>query len=195
MKKHKLTFLATSILMGLIPMLVAAVTISTVAIYKTKNNLEERVYLQLQACAISVREYFEWDINEDILEVDEVSLDFIDSLKVQDVDLTLFIEDVRFITSIYNENGERNVGTKAADGIWALVKQGKDYRTNGTIIGGKEYYVYYTPVSNESGEIIGMAFAGMPESLVKENIMSNTMSMVLVAVCTAAFCIVIIVLI
>ena len=195
MKKHKLSFLATSMLIGLIPLLVAAVTISIVAIYKTKSNLEERVYLQLQACAISVREYFEWDINEDILEVDEVSLDFIDSLTVQDVDLTLFLEDVRFITSIYNENGERNVGTKASAGIWDLVKQGQDYHTNGTIIGGREYYVYYTPVCSESGEIIGMAFAGMPESLVKENITANTMSMVLVAACTAAFCIVIIVLI
>ena len=195
MKKHKLTFLATSILIGLIPLLVAAVTISIVAINKTKSNLEERVYLQLQACAISVREYFEWDIDEDILEVDEVSLDFIDSLKVQDVDLTLFLEDERFITSIYNEDGERNIGTKAAEGIWDIVRQGEDYLTNGTVIGGKEYYVYYTPVRSESGEVVGMAFAGMPESLVKENITSNTMSMVLVAVCTAVFCIVIIVLI
>ncbi len=195
MKKHKLTFLATSILMGLIPLLVASVTISAMAINKTKSNLEERVYLQLQACAMSVREYFEWDINEDILEVDEVSLEFIDSLKIQDVDLTLFIEDVRFITSIYNESGERNIGTKASEGIWDFVRQGKDYLTNGTVIGGNKYYVYYTPVYNESGEIIGMAFAGMPESFVNENITSNTMSMVLVAVFTAAFCIVIIVLI
>ena len=195
MKKHKLTFLATSILIGLIPLLVAAVTISIVAINKTKSNLEERVYLQLQACAISVREYFEWDIDEDILEVDEVSLDFIDSLKVQDVDLTLFLEDERFITSIYNEDGERNIGTKSSEGIWDLVKQGKDYNAKGTVIGGKEYYVYYTPVRSESGEVVGMAFAGMPESFVNENITSNTMSMVLVAVCTAAFCIVIIVLI
>ncbi|MBD5540096.1 MAG: hypothetical protein HDR00_02725 [Lachnospiraceae bacterium] len=195
MKKHKLSFLATSMLIGLIPLLVAAVTISAVAIYKTKNTLEERVYLQLESCAISVREYFEWDINEDILEVDEVSLDFIDSLTVQDVDLTLFIEDERYITSIYNEDGKRNIGTKASEGIWDIVKQGEDYYTNGTIIGGREYYVYYTPVSNENGKIVGMAFAGMPESLVNENIMSNTMSMVLVAVCTAVFCIVIIVLI
>ena len=195
MKKHKLTFLATSMLMGLIPLLVAAVTISTVAVCRTKHNLEERMYLQLQACAISVREYFEWDINEDILEMDEVSLDFIDSLTVQDVDLTLFLEDVRFITSIYNEDGERNVGTKASEEIWNIVKQGEDYYTNGTIIGGKEYYVYYTPVCNKNGEVLGMAFAGMPESIVKESITSNTRSMVLVAVCTAAFCVVIIVLI
>ena len=191
MKKRKLSFLATIMLMGLIPMLVAAVTISIVAVYKTKNNLEERVYLQLQACAISVREYFEWDISENILEVDEDSLGFIDSLTEQDVDLTLFLEDERFITSIYKEDGERNIGTKASDGIWDLVKQGKDYYTNGTVIGGKEYYVYYIPVCNEDGEAVGMAFAGMPESLVKENITSNTKSMVLAAVCIAIFCILI----
>lgn len=195
MKKHKLTFLATSMLMGLVPLLVAAVTISAVAVYKTKNNLEERVYLQLQACATAVREYFEWDIKEDILEADEVSLGFIDSLTVQDVDLTLFLEDVRFITSIYNEDGERNIGTKASEGIWDIVKQGKDYYTNGTVIGGKEYYVYYTPVYGKNGEVIGMAFAGMPESLVNENITSNTMSMLLISICTAVLCIVIIVLI
>ncbi len=181
--------------MGLIPLLVAAVTISTVAVYKTKNNLEESVYLQLQACAISVREYFEWDINENILEVDDASLDFIDSLTEQDVELTLFLEDVRFITSIYNEDGKRNIGTKASEGIWNLVKQGKDYCTNGTKIGGRDYYVYYIPVCNTSGEVVGMAFAGMPESLVKENIASNTKSMVLVALCIAAFCILAIVLI
>ena len=195
MKKHNLSFLATSILMGLIPLLVAAVTISTVAVYKTKNNLEERVYLQLQACAISLRKYFEWDINENILEADEESLDFIDSLTEQDVDLTLFLDDVRFITSIYNEDGERNIGTKASDGIWEIVKQGKDYYTNGTVIGGKKYYVYYIPVCRENGEVVGMAFAGMPESLVKENITANARSMVLAAVCIAAFCIVVIVLI
>ena len=195
MKKHRLSFLATSILIGLIPLLVASFTISAVAIYQTKSNLEERVYLQLQACAMSVREYFEWDIDEDILEVDEDSLAFIDSLKVQDVDLTLFLEDVRFITSIYNEDGERNVGTKSSEGIWDLVKEGKDYSAKGTVIGGRKYYVYYTSVRSESGEIVGMAFAGMPESFVNENITSNTMNMVLVAVCTAVFCIVIIVLI
>ncbi|MDE6214049.1 MAG: cache domain-containing protein, partial [Lachnospiraceae bacterium] len=56
---------------------------------------------------------------------------------------------------------------------WDLVRQGEDYLTNGTIIGGKAYYVYYTPVCSESGEVIGMAFAGMPESLVKENLKDN----------------------
>lgn len=193
MKKQKVPFLATSMLIGMIPLLVAAVMISVVAIYKTKSNLEENVYLRLRASAISVKEYFEWDINEDILQVDDVSLEFIDSLKEQNIELTLFLKDVRFITSIYNEDGERNIGTKAAEGIWDIVKQGKDYYSDGTIIGGKEYYVYYIPIYDSKDQIVGMAFAGIPESLVQKSITANTLSMVLVATIIAVLCIVVII--
>ncbi|MDE6318963.1 MAG: cache domain-containing protein, partial [Lachnospiraceae bacterium] len=174
MKKHKLPFLATSMLMGLIPLFVASATISLVAIFKMKSNLEEDVYLRLQAASTAVREYFEWDINEEILAVDEASLSFIDSYKNQDIELTLFIEDVRFITSIYKEDGERNIGTKSAEGIWETVRQGKDYYADGTVIGGEKYYVCYLPVYDESDDVVGMAFAGIPESIVGDNIASNT---------------------
>ena len=91
MKKHKLPFLVTSMLIGLIPLFVASATISLVAIYKMKSNLEEDVYLRLQVASTAVREYFEWDIDEGILEVDDASLDFIDSYTNQDIELTLFL--------------------------------------------------------------------------------------------------------
>lgn len=124
MKKRKLPFLVTSMLIGLLPLFIASATISLVAIHKMKNNLEEDVYLRLQAASTAVREYFEWDIDEGILEVDDASLDFIDSYKNQDIELTLFLQDVRFITSIYKEDGERNIGTTSSEGIWETVKQG-----------------------------------------------------------------------
>ncbi len=188
MKKHKLPFLVTSMLIGLVPLFVASVTISLVAIHKMKTNLEEDVYLRLQAASTAVREYFEWDINEDILEVDDVSLDFVDSFQDQDIELTLFLEDVRFITSIYKEDGERNIGTKSAEGIWETVRQGKEYYAEGTVIGGREYYVCYIPVYSGSSEVIGMAFAGIPESIVGDNIAANTKVILLVFVCVAAVC-------
>lgn len=188
MKKHKLPFLVTSMLIGLIPLIVASATISLVAIYKMKNNLEEDVYLRLQAASTAVREYFEWDIDEDILEIDDASLDFIDSYTNQDIELTLFLEDVRFITSIYKEDGERNIGTKASEGIWESVKQGKEYYASGTVIGGKKYYVCYIPVYSSSDEVLGMAFAGIPESIVGDNIASNTKTMVVVFICVAVLC-------
>ncbi|MDE5778437.1 MAG: cache domain-containing protein [Lachnospiraceae bacterium] len=188
MKKHKLPFLVTSMLIGLIPLFVASATISLVAIYKMKSNLEEDVYLRLQAASAAVREYFEWDIHEDILEVDDASLAFIDSYSNQDIELTLFLQDVRFITSIYKEDGERNIGTKSSEGIWETVKQGKDYYAAGTVIGGKKYYVCYIPVYGSSNEIVGMAFAGIPESIVGDNIAGNTKTIVFVFVCVAAIC-------
>ncbi len=188
MKKHKLPFLVTSMLIGLIPLILASATISLVAIYKMKNNLEEDVYLRLQAASTAVREYFEWDIDEEILEVDDVSLEFIDSYKDQDMELTLFLKDERFITSIYKEDGERNIGTKASEGIWETVSQGKEYYADGTVIGGREYYVCYIPVRNSSDEVIGMAFAGMPESIVGDNIADNTKTIVIVFACVAAIC-------
>ncbi|MCM1256737.1 MAG: methyl-accepting chemotaxis protein [Roseburia sp.] len=188
MKKRKLPFLVTSMLMGLIPLFVASATISLAAIYKMKSNLEEDVYLRLQAASTAVREYFEWDIDEGILAVDDASLGFIDSYVGQDIELTLFLEDVRFITSIYNEDGERNIGTKSAEGIWETVSQGKEYYADGTVIGGKEYYVCYIPVYSSSNEVIGMAFAGIPESIVGDNIAVNTGTIVFVFLCVAVLC-------
>lgn len=188
MKKHKLPFLMTSMLIGLIPLFVASATISLVAIYKMKGNLEEDVYLRLQAASTAVREYFEWDIEEDILEADDASLDFIDSYTNQDIELTLFLKDVRFITSIYKEDGERNIGTKSSEGIWEAVSQGKEYYADGTVIGGKQYYVCYIPVYSSSDEVVGMAFAGIPESIVGDNIADNTRIIVLVFICVAALC-------
>lgn len=188
MKKQKVPFLVTSILIGLIPLIVASATISLVAIQRMKNNLEEDVYLRLQAASTAVREYFEWDIDEGILEVDEASLDFIDSYTNQDIELTLFIQDERFITSIYKEDGERNIGTKSAEGIWETVKQGKEYYAAGTVIGGNQYYVCYIPVYSSSNDVVGMAFAGIPESIVGDNIADNTKTIVFVFACVAAIC-------
>lgn len=188
MKNKKLPFLVTSMFIGLIPLFVASATISLVAVHKMKTNLEEDVYLRLQAASTAVREYFAWDIDEDILELDDASLDFIDSYQNQDIELTLFLEDVRFITSIYKEDGERNLGTKSSEGIWDTVKQGKEYYADGTVIGGKQYYVCYIPVYNRSEEVVGMGFAGIPESIVGDNIANNTKTIVIVFLCVAAVC-------
>lgn len=188
MKKKKLPFLVTSMLIGLIPLFVASATISLVAIHKMKSNLEEDVYLRLQAASTAVREYFEWDIDENILAVDDASLGFIDSYTNQDIELTLFLKDVRFVTSIYKEDGERNIGTKSAEGIWETVKEGKEYFASGTVIGGNKYYVCYIPVCSSSDEVVGMAFAGIPESIVGNNIAANTKTIVLVFICVAVIC-------
>ena len=46
-----------------------------------KDELVDSTYLRLKACATSVEQYFTWDIREDILEKDDISYQFIDSLQ------------------------------------------------------------------------------------------------------------------
>ena len=118
-----------------------------------KDELVDSTYLRLKACATSVEQYFTWDIREDILEKDDISYQFIDSLQDEHIEQTLFMEDERFITSIVDKDGNRAEGTKADPQIWETVRAGNDYETDGVEIQGEEYYVYYMPVRSDDGEI------------------------------------------
>ena len=111
-----------------------------------KDELVDSTYLRLKACAISVEQYFTWDIREDILEKDDISYQFIDSLQDEHIEQTLFMEDERFITSIVDKDGNRAEGTKADPQIWETVRAGNDYETDGVEIQGEEYEPWFTPV-------------------------------------------------
>lgn len=148
-----------------------------------KDELVDSTYLRLKACATSVEQYFTWDIREDILEKDDISYQFIDSLQDEHIEQTLFMEDERFITSIVDKDGNRAEGTKADPQIWETVRAGNDYETDGVEIKGEEYYVYYMPVCSDDGEILGMAFAGERESIVQDAISDMLRSLVLRSVC------------
>lgn len=77
-------------------------------------------------------------------------------------DLTLFYGDTRYLTTIMDENGERQLGTKASDDIIETVlNQGKTYNDNNIDVLGKRYIGHYMPLYQDgSSEIIGMVFLG-----------------------------------
>lgn len=163
-----LDFLRVIMLIGSVPLLSAIIILTICAAMKMENELETSTYARLRACAISVQKYFEWDIREEILEKDDVSYEFIDSLQKDEIELTFFEGDTRFITSIKDKSGNRVEGTKASEEVWNIVKTGKDYQSDGIDISGVKYYVYYTPVCTDDGKVIGMAFAGEKEAIVND---------------------------
>ena len=158
--KKKLNFMKTVLMIGYIPLLTANIILTLFASHKLETNLEESTFLRLKSCATSVEKYFTWDIREDILCKDDVSYEFVDSLKNDDIELTFFVEDTRYITSIKDESGNRIEDTKADSHIWEEVQKGNDYKASNVEIAGVDYYVYYRPVKSEAGDVIGMAFAG-----------------------------------
>lgn len=175
--KKKLNFMKTVLMIGYIPLLTANIILTLFAAHKLETNLEESTFLRLKACATSVEQYFTWDIREDILCKDDVSYEFVDSLKNDDIELTFFVDDTRYLTSIKDESGNRIEGTKADSNVWEEVKKGNDYKASNVEIAGVEYYVYYIPVKSEAGDVIGMAFAGEKATIVTEAASALTKSM------------------
>lgn len=170
MKKEKkgISLLLTIFLTGFIPLLIANSILTIFASRTLRENMEESTFSKLQSCATSVEQYFLWDLREEILCKDEVSYEFIDSNKSQNVDMTFFLEDVRYLSSITDESGKRIEDTKADPDIWATVKAGNHYKADDVLIGGKKYYVYYVPVTDDNGKVVGMGFAGESCDIVKE---------------------------
>ena len=187
--KGKLGYLQVILMIGCIPLTVAIMAITIYSAGKMKSELIDSTYLRLKACTTSVEQYFTWDIRENILERDEISYQFIDSLKADDIEQTLFIDDERFITSIIDENGKRNEGTKAEPEIWEQVKAGNDYKASGVEIQGEKYYVYYSPVYSDDGEILGMAFSGERQSTVDNSVEGTLMNLFIISGVLLVLCV------
>lgn len=182
MKKRssKLNMTLVIFLIGFIPLFSAALILTVFASKELGDSMTDSVFLRLKACATSVEQYFIWDVREDILEKDDVSYTFIDSLKEDDIEQTFFLEDIRFISSIKDDSGNRIENTPADPAIWETVRTGKDYRSDDVTIAGQKYYVYYKPVATDDGEIIGMAFAGEPVKNVVQSKRQLTNAMYLI---------------
>ena len=182
-KPPKLSLLSTMLLTGLVPMIVVAVCMTLVSINKTTKSMEEDTFEKLRSAAIGLEKYCEWDVNN----TGEVTYehDYVDSLLDHDIELTLFIGDTRYITSIKNEDGSRNEGTKADPKIYETVLAGNEFKDDRVKIGDSEYYVYYVPFRDDNGNIIGMAFAGESEEKIQSAIWSTTQSLIVTAVVIA----------
>ncbi len=187
--KGKLGYLQVILMIGCIPLTVAIMAITIYSAGKMKSELIDSTYLRLKTCTTSVEQYFTWDIREDILERDEISYQFIDSLKAADIEQTLFIGDERFISSIIDEKGKRNEGTKAEPEIWEQVKAGNDYKASGVEIQGEKYYVYYSPVYSDDGEILGMAFSGERQSTVDNSVAGTLMNLFIISGVLLVLCV------
>lgn len=139
------------------------------------KNLKETTIEELRLAAQGLRSYYEYDLmyNNDLEDgfLSYAPEDYIDVIHGNiGVDLTIFKDNVRFMTSLRNEDGTRNEGTTASDAVWAEVRSGSNYESYDVVIGGKDYYVYYMPMYNSSGSVCGMAFAGKPTEQIDEAI-------------------------
>jgi len=171
-KKSKLSFKAMCLSLGLIPLLVTVIAISILSIVMIKSNIKNGIENQLLVSTEQLNQYFAYDViaNGDV-DYDEYSdHEYIESLKGSDIELTLFKDNVRLLTSLKNSDGSYNEGSTANADIYATVKSGESYSAENVDINGTKYFVYYKPIYDGNGQFWGMAFAGKPETEVQSSI-------------------------
>lgn len=169
-EKKKMSIRLMLVLFALVPLLVSSIILSLVVANIQVNNLEEQTMEELKLASKTLREYYEYDLNNNVdLDEDawlEYDSSYIDAVSTIGVDLTIFKDNIRFATTIKDDSGKRIEGTPASDAVWAKVKNGEDYQSKDVVINGKDYFVYYMPLKRD-GKVCGMAFSGKTQDVVK----------------------------
>ncbi len=83
------------------------------------------------------------------------------------LDITLFYQDTRILTTIHTSDGIRIIGSGAPDiVVHEVLEKGESHFYTKALINGKKYFSYYSPLENSDGTIIGMLFVGKPSDSV-----------------------------
>ncbi|MCR5673501.1 MAG: methyl-accepting chemotaxis protein [Lachnospiraceae bacterium] len=180
MKKKSFNLNKLLLLFCMIPLVVAIIVMMVASIILINRNIESKVQDQLMVAAQGLKDYTEYELKAGETEV-TYDAEYIDCLKPYDVDLTVFLGDTRFCTSVLNDKGQRNEGTQAAEGIWPAVSKGETFIDTNTKVAGRDYFVVYMPLVDGSGNIIGMSFAGTP----REDVIAARNHVVLVSILVA----------
>ncbi|MBQ2407213.1 MAG: cache domain-containing protein [Lachnospiraceae bacterium] len=189
-ERKKLTMMSALLMIGIFPTIFAVVLVALLSSFQLSNALKAEIYEELEIAAHGLREYYEWDIINSEEHQPVYEHDYVDLYLEDDVHLTLFLENKRFITSIPDASNStgRNEGTTCDEEIWKEVSKGKTYRGDKVSISGNDYFVVYLPLYGVDNEIVGMAFAGKPESLILEELRGTIIQILILSVIILILC-------
>ncbi len=193
--------------LSLIPVVLLGVSMFLVAADRIASGIYNEAYVGMQATTLTVRNIFEissdgqyWlDENGELWKGEEFNisqaLDIVDHIKENTgLEVTVFWEDTRILTSITDNNGARQVGTKAAqEVVQQVLYEGKTYQNRNVEILGTQYIVYYAPFYQEgTEEVVGMIFLGTPQRTVSTIINKVRRQLLVVIVLAILFTVVIV---
>lgn len=99
------------------------------------------------------------------------------------LDITLFYQDTRVLTTLFGKDGMRLVGSGAPDTVIEdVLKPGTAVFYNKVMIYGVPYFSYYVPLKNSDGSVAGMIFVGKPTADVDASVRASIYPLVIVDV-------------
>lgn len=102
-------------------------------------------------------------------------MELVDEIRRQTgVDVTLFYESIRCLTTVRKADGSRVLNTRVQPEVEKKVlEQGEEYFSDSVLVNGEAYFGYYVPLTNTDGAITGMIFTGKPRRQVMREINRN----------------------
>lgn len=163
------------LILAIIPVLVMGIVAILISNTVVKNKLLDDAKQKLKATSNAVLAAYDQNAGDYFVNATgdvwkgaynvSLSTPFIDDIAAKTgIEVTFFYNDTRLVTSLKDADGRRILGSKAGDFLVENVLQdGNEVFTNRVLVDGTFYFGYYVPVhQNNSDEIIGMVFAGMP---------------------------------
>lgn len=172
--------------MTVLPLLLFGIITTIFSLYWVSSSLESEVQNELKSLAGSTIEaldllypgdYAIYSNPDEILVVKgdtilntQSTYAVADAFKEQtNVDYTLFYGDMRILTTLYDTDDQRLIGTKANPTIVKdVIDQQSPAFYNNVDIFGQSYLCYYTPLCNSDGSCIGMFAVLTPATRVRE---------------------------
>ena len=187
-----------------VPMLVVALVIVTLSVRTLKNSIEAEIEKSLHIVAASVAEtynnLYEGDYKQDkggkVKKGDNTisgDNDLIDALKEQTgFEISFIYGDMRLLTTMKKDNGEgrRINGSRVEKELIDTINSGEELFIKGVTIkelnddkgNGTECYLYYMPLYNSDGSIVGSIEVATPSDYVSKTTGSQTVTIMVVAV-------------
>ena len=177
-KKKRLSIKMQLVLLTIVPVILIGGVLLTISAIKLKTGMMNEA---LDGLMSSVEIY-----KTEILSTsrDLTTNELEDKYKaVTGYDFTRFEGDTRATTSVIKSDGTRPIGTQAApEVIDAVINNGQRFTSDNTDVAGQKYCVAYTPIKDNSGKVIGMAFAGKPTEEINSTIKKSIITICVIGI-------------
>lgn len=189
---------AKIVLLVTLPLVILGLISYLIASWKIESGIFSEAYTGMHATSLAVRDIFEeasdgeyhvgtedgqlWKGDLNISQSEAL----VDRIKENTgMDVTVFYGDTRYLTTVVDENGDRQVGTTASDEVkQTVLEEGKDYQDNNTKIAGVRYISYYVPIfsQSDSNTPVGMVFLGQEYRNVDKDVLAARGEMLIIII-------------
>ena len=197
MKKRENSIYNGMLLLQIGPILFLGIILTLFSYYRFTSSMYNEVQSELRNLGEAVLLSYDREYPGDYALTDEkisdltkggtiitTEYEIIDKIKEKcDVEITIFYQDMRVITTLTNTDGNRIAGTFAnAETAQDVLFDGEDAFYHNVAIGGRVYMAYYMPIKNSDGSIVGMISVCKMASTITQSIWNSVQPIFYIAI-------------